>query len=228
MVRKLSLGLWRRWSKASRDGSLSENIEKADIRASAKGISTSPDRGSGREAKRERRDPKRASAERSFRASPGASAMASHSIGPSGKIGNSGKHYAQEVCEMRDQNKRVFRAKIASRELLFHDQSHALERSHLIGSPNRRPPDFGVSPKPRLAKSFRKRAENRPDAQPATEAWSVRRRAPGGKERVRAGPDPAGRNDPRPATGRERQWPRAWSRSGRESPTGLPAGRARS
>ena len=30
-------------------------------------ISTSPDRGSGREAKRERRDSKRASAERSFR-----------------------------------------------------------------------------------------------------------------------------------------------------------------
>src|SRR5208337_3146275 len=118
MVRKLSLGLWRRWSKASRDGSLSENMAKADIKASAKGISTSPDRGSGRQAKRERRDPKRASAERSFRASPGASAMASHSIGPGGKIGSSGKHYAQRVCEMRDQNKRVFRAKIANRELL--------------------------------------------------------------------------------------------------------------
>src|SRR5271157_1466539 len=87
MVRKLSLGLWRRWSKASRDGSLSENMAKADIKASAKGISTSPDRGSGRQAKRERRDPKRASAERSFRASPGASAMASHSIGPGGKKG---------------------------------------------------------------------------------------------------------------------------------------------
>ena len=94
MVRKLSLGLWRRWSKASGDGSLSENMAKADIKASAKGISTSPDRGSEREAKRERRDPKRASAERSFRASPGASAMASHSIGSGGKIGNSGKHYA--------------------------------------------------------------------------------------------------------------------------------------
>ena len=34
---------------------LGENIAKADIRASPKGISTSPDRGSGREAKQERR-----------------------------------------------------------------------------------------------------------------------------------------------------------------------------
>ena len=57
MVRKLSLGSRRRWSKASRDGSLSENIAKADIRASAKGISTSPDRGSGREPKWERSRP---------------------------------------------------------------------------------------------------------------------------------------------------------------------------
>ena len=46
-------GRARRWSKASKDGSLSENMAKADIRASAKGISTSPDRGSGRELKRE-------------------------------------------------------------------------------------------------------------------------------------------------------------------------------
>ena len=38
---------------------LEENMAKADIKASAKGISTSPDRRSGREAKRERRDPKR-------------------------------------------------------------------------------------------------------------------------------------------------------------------------
>src|SRR5271157_4436200 len=118
MVRKLSLGLWRRWSKASRDGSLSENIEKADIRASAKGISTSPDRGSGREAKRERRDPKRASADRSFRASPGASAMASHSISPSVKMGGPEKHFARGICEMRDQNKRLFRGKTVGRELL--------------------------------------------------------------------------------------------------------------
>src|SRR5271157_2888499 len=106
MERKLSAGLRRRSSKASRDGSLSENIAKADIRASSKGISTSPDRGSGSEPNWERRDRKRASAERSFRASPGASAMASHSISSGGKIGSSGKHYARRVCEMGDQNKR--------------------------------------------------------------------------------------------------------------------------
>src|SRR5713101_5054150 len=106
MERKLSLGSWRRSSKASRDGSLSENIAKADIRASSKGISTSPERGSAREPKWERSARKRASAERSFRASPGAIAIASHSIGPSGKMGNWGKHYAQGVCEMGDQNRR--------------------------------------------------------------------------------------------------------------------------
>src|SRR5271155_1632689 len=63
MVRKLSLGFWRRWSKASRDGSLSENIAKADIRTSSKGISTSPDRESGIELKTEWRSLKRVSAE---------------------------------------------------------------------------------------------------------------------------------------------------------------------
>src|SRR5450759_297011 len=118
MVRKLSLGSCRRWSKASKDGSLSENIAKADIRASAKRISTSPDRGSGSEPKWERRDRKRASAERSFRASPGASAMASHSISSGGKIGSSGKHYVQWIYEMEDQNKRLFQGKTPGRELL--------------------------------------------------------------------------------------------------------------
>ena len=57
---------------------LSENIAKADIRASSKGISTSPDRGSGREPKWERRERNRASAERVSRASPRARAIASH------------------------------------------------------------------------------------------------------------------------------------------------------
>src|SRR4051794_12246676 len=118
IVRKLSLGSRRRSSKASRDGSLSENMAKADIRASPKGISTAPDRGSGSEPKRERRDRNRASAERSFRASPGASAMASRSVSSGGKIGSSGKYYAPRVCEMGDQNKHVFRAKTAGRELL--------------------------------------------------------------------------------------------------------------
>ena len=44
--------------------------------------------------------------------------MAGHSISPGGKIGSSGKHYAQWVCEMGDQNKRLFRGKHAGRESL--------------------------------------------------------------------------------------------------------------
>src|SRR5271154_5651517 len=119
MVRKLSSGSRRRWSKANRDGSLSENIAKADIKASPKGISTSPDRGSAREPNWERSARKRASAERSLRVSPRARAMASHSIDPSVKIGASGKHYARGVCEMGEENRRVFRAKVAGRELLI-------------------------------------------------------------------------------------------------------------
>ena len=42
---KVSLGSRRRWSKASKDGSLSADVAKADIKASTKEISTSPDRG---------------------------------------------------------------------------------------------------------------------------------------------------------------------------------------
>ena len=37
--------------------------------------------------------------------------MASHSIGPGGKMGSSEKHYARGICEMGDQNKRLFRGK---------------------------------------------------------------------------------------------------------------------
>src|SRR5271157_4110115 len=118
MVRKLSLGLWRRWSKASRDGSLSANIEKADIRASPSGISTSPDRGSEREPKWERRDRKRASAERSFRASPRVGAIASHSINSGGKIGGSGKHCVKWNYDVEDENRRLFQGKTPGRELL--------------------------------------------------------------------------------------------------------------
>src|SRR5208283_4698679 len=118
MVRKLSLGLRRRSSKASRDGSLSENIEKADIRASPSGISTSPDRGSGRVAKRERRAPKRASAERSFRASPRVRAIASHSISSGGKIGSSGKHCVKWIHDVEDENRRLFQGKTSGREWL--------------------------------------------------------------------------------------------------------------
>src|SRR5271166_4918056 len=103
MVRKLSLGLRRRSSKASKDGSLSENIEKADISASPSGISTSPDRGSERDPKWERRDRKRASPERSFLASPGERAIASRSISSSGKIGSSAKYCVRWIYEMEDE-----------------------------------------------------------------------------------------------------------------------------
>ncbi len=50
--------------ESQQDGSLSENIAKADIRTSAKGNSTLPDRGSGTELKMEWRSLKRMSAER--------------------------------------------------------------------------------------------------------------------------------------------------------------------
>ena len=95
-------GLRRRSSKASRDGSLSENIEKADIKASPSGISTSPDRGSEREPKWEQRDRKRALAERSFRASPRMRAIANHSISSGGKIGSSGKHCVKWIHDVED------------------------------------------------------------------------------------------------------------------------------
>src|SRR3954451_21759258 len=118
MVRKLSLGSRRRWSKASRDGSLSENMAKADIKASSKGISTSADRGSGSDPKWERSTRKRLSAERSLRTSPGARAMVSHFLDPSGKMGSSGGHYAGCIREMGDQKQRLVKGKAPGRELL--------------------------------------------------------------------------------------------------------------
>src|SRR6516165_10529719 len=123
MERKLSVGSRRRWSKASRDGSLRENIAKADIRTSPRGISTSPERGSSSEPKWERRDRKRASAERPLRTSPAAIAMASHSGGPGDKIGDPGKHDARGICEMGDQERRFSQGKTPSRELLWAIQS---------------------------------------------------------------------------------------------------------
>src|ERR1700682_1932727 len=123
MVRKLSLGSRRRWSKASRDGSLRENIAKADIRVSPRGISTSPERRSERESKRERSSRKRASADRSFRALPRRRAITSHSIGTSGKMESSGKYYARWMCEIGDQEPRLFRGKTPDRELLSLRQS---------------------------------------------------------------------------------------------------------
>src|SRR3954452_7119158 len=118
MVRKLSLGSRRRWSKASRDGSLSENMAKADIKASSKGISTSADRGSGSEPKWERSTRKRLAAERSLRTSPGARVMVSHLLDPSGKMGRSGEHHAGWIREMGDQKQRLFKGKTPGRELL--------------------------------------------------------------------------------------------------------------
>src|SRR3954470_14060553 len=118
MVRKLSVGSRRRWSKASRQGSLSENMAKADIKASSKGISTSADRGSGSDPKWERSMRKRLSAERSLRISPGARAMVSHFLDPSGKMGSSGEHYAGWIREMGDQKQRLFKGKTPGRELL--------------------------------------------------------------------------------------------------------------
>src|SRR5271157_6069609 len=44
--------------------------------------------------------------------------MASHSISPSVKMGGPEKHFARGICEMRDQNKRLFRGKTVGRELL--------------------------------------------------------------------------------------------------------------
>src|SRR5271166_6046747 len=139
MERKLSLGSRRRSSKASRDGSLSENIANADIRASSRGISTSPDRGSGREPKRERIRPKRESAERFLRASPRARAMGGHSVSPSVKTGSSGKHYARRHCEMGDENKRLFKGKTHGREFLVTRPILAIDLVHqipqLVGGP---------------------------------------------------------------------------------------------
>ena len=45
--------------------------------------------------------------------------MASHSISPSVKMGGPKKHFARGICEMRDQNKRLFRGKTVGRELLI-------------------------------------------------------------------------------------------------------------
>src|SRR5215470_3319391 len=101
MVRKLSLGSWRRWSKASRDGSLRENMAKADIKASPKGMSTSAERASKISLKPHRIRRKRESAERSLRAFLAERPMAGNSFCPRVKIGKPGKysvslHYERE------------------------------------------------------------------------------------------------------------------------------------
>src|SRR4051812_29195792 len=93
-------------------------MAKADIKASSKGISTSADRGSGSDPKWERSTRKRLSAARSLRTSPGARAMVSHFLDPSGKMGSSGEHYAGWIREMGDQKQRLFKGKTPGRELL--------------------------------------------------------------------------------------------------------------
>src|SRR5216684_1917380 len=117
MVPKLSLGFWRRWSKASRDGSLSENIAKADIRTSSKGISTSPDRGSGTELKRERRSLKRVSAERSLRTFLAAD-MIGNSVCLRVKRGKPGNHSANWLYEREGETELQIPRKMSDRELL--------------------------------------------------------------------------------------------------------------
>src|SRR5215204_3125453 len=104
-------------------------IAKADIKASSKGISTSADRGSGSDPKWERSTRKRLSAERSLRTSPGARAMVSHFLDPSGKMGSSGEHYAGWIREMGDQKQRLFKGKTPGRESLVIAQVRDYHRS---------------------------------------------------------------------------------------------------
>src|ERR1700730_933138 len=106
MVRKLSLGSWRRWSKASKEGSLRENMAKADMRASAKGTATSPERVSATASKPARTSRKRASAERSLRAFLAERPMVGNSCCPQGKMGKSGKHFVSRLYEREGQNQR--------------------------------------------------------------------------------------------------------------------------
>src|SRR5271156_1028770 len=117
MVRKLSVGFWRRWSKASRDGSLSENIAKADIRTSSKGISTSPDRGSGIEVKMEWRSRKRTSAEGCLRDFQAAAIMG-NSVCLRVKRGKPGNHSADWLYEREGETELQIPKKMSDREPL--------------------------------------------------------------------------------------------------------------
>src|SRR4051794_29922593 len=93
-------------------------MAKADIKASSRGMSTSADRGSGSEANWERSTRKRLSAESSLRTSPGARAMVSHRLDPSGKMGSPGEHDAPGIREMGNPKQRLFKGKTPGRELL--------------------------------------------------------------------------------------------------------------
>src|SRR6266849_523884 len=80
MLRKLSLGSRRRSSKASKDGSLSENMAKPDMSASPREISGSSLRASGMRSKADRSRRKRESAERVLRAFLTETTMAGNSF----------------------------------------------------------------------------------------------------------------------------------------------------
>src|SRR5271156_1437609 len=121
MVRKLSFGFWRRGSKASRDGSLSENIAKADIRTSSKGISTSPDRGSGIEVKMEWRSRKRTSAEGCLRAFLAAAIMG-NSVCLRVKRGKPGNYSADWLYEREGETELQIPKKMSEREPLISDR----------------------------------------------------------------------------------------------------------
>src|SRR6266446_437420 len=120
MVRKLSLGSWRRWSKANRDGSLRENMAKADIKASPRGIAGSSDRGSGTSSQRARTRRKRASAERCLRAFLAERPMAGNSFCPKVKMGKPGKYFVSWLYERQGQNRQPVPKNSTGRELLFH------------------------------------------------------------------------------------------------------------
>src|SRR5208283_99565 len=118
MVRKLSLGSWRRSSKASRDGSLRENMAKADIKASCRGISGSSERGSGISSQRERMRRKRASAERFLRAFLAEKPMDRNSFCAKVKMGRPEKYFVSWLYEREDQNRQPVPRKTTGRELL--------------------------------------------------------------------------------------------------------------
>src|SRR6266446_2800421 len=118
MVRKLSLGSWRRWSKANRDGSLRENMAKADIKASPRGIAGSSDRGSGTSSQRARTRRKRASAERCLRAFLAERPMACNSCCPKVKKGKPGKYFVSWLYERQGQNRQPVPKNSTGRELL--------------------------------------------------------------------------------------------------------------
>src|SRR5713226_5695076 len=118
MVRKLSLGSWRRSSKASRDGSLRENMARADKRASPRGMSGWPERVSGMRRKRSRSSRKRESADRALRAFLAERTMVGNSFCPKVKIGKPGKYSVRWDYERKGQNQSAVIEKTTGRELL--------------------------------------------------------------------------------------------------------------